>query len=244
MNAVIEYLREFNFVSVTVRLLLAMAAGGLFGSGRSKHFGSAEFPGYMLTGIGAALTVIIAMYEYHMLTGPWAGAAEDLTLMFDSAGTAALAVSGIGFFAACTIIAGSHQPNRGLPVAGGLFLSAIMGIAAGAGFFEGVLIAMVMIIITLEVLEPLEAGFKRKLRSITVIIELNSLDDMDMVKTVLAQRNAALFDMKVERVEKDRDGYPACILAIRLGKEHPSHSGMLSSLAELPCVYSIRELIS
>jgi hypothetical protein len=35
-----------------------------------------------------------------------------------------------------------------------------------------------------------------------------------------------------------------CILNLRLGKENPSHSDMMSAIAELPGVFAIEELIS
>ena len=53
-----------------------------------------------------------------------------------------------------------------------------------------------------------------------------------------------MLDMEIERVKKEGDNYPSAILSIRLAKEAASHSDMLSSIAELPCVIAIEELIS
>ena len=53
-----ETLNSFNPVSVTVRFLLAMAAGGLIGYGRSRKERSAGFRTYMLISVGAALVLI------------------------------------------------------------------------------------------------------------------------------------------------------------------------------------------
>ena len=33
------------------------------------------------------------------------------------------------------------------------------------------------------------------------------------------------------------------ILAVKLSREQPSHSALLSTVAELPCVYAVQELI-
>ena len=244
MAAVIDYLHEFHTVSIVARLILAMAAGGAVGLGRSRGHQSAGLRTYMLTSVGAALTILISMYEYEMICGPWAEAAALADLKFDGTRFSAQVVNGIGFLAAGTIIAVAHQQIKGLTTAVGLFASAIMGIAAGAGFFECVLIALVMIVFTLEVMEPLEVRFKRKMRNITLYIEMESIEDMAKLREVIEGRNAKLFDIDVERSEKKGEQYPAAILTIKMGKEHPSHSGMLSSLAELPCVYSIQELIA
>ena len=66
MSPVLETLREFNIISVSLRLLLAMAAGGVVGYGRSKRKQNAGLRTYMLTSIGAALTIMISIYEWQM----------------------------------------------------------------------------------------------------------------------------------------------------------------------------------
>ncbi|MCR4704093.1 MAG: MgtC/SapB family protein [Saccharofermentans sp.] len=58
---IVETLNSFNLVSVIVRLLLAMASGGLIGYGRSRKERSAGFRTYMLISIGAALTILISV---------------------------------------------------------------------------------------------------------------------------------------------------------------------------------------
>lgn len=58
---IVETLNSFNLVSVIVRLLLAMASGGLIGYGRSRKERSAGLRTYMLISIGAALTILISI---------------------------------------------------------------------------------------------------------------------------------------------------------------------------------------
>ena len=60
----LAYLKEFNFLSVLVRLLLAVACGGVVGIGRSKKKQNAGLRTYVLTAIGAALSMLLACYEY------------------------------------------------------------------------------------------------------------------------------------------------------------------------------------
>ena len=49
-----QYLREFNFLTVLLRLLLAMLAGGAIGYGRSRRHMKAGLRTHTLTAIGAA----------------------------------------------------------------------------------------------------------------------------------------------------------------------------------------------
>ena len=53
MAAVLAYLKEFNFLSAVVRLILAMACGSVVGFGRSKKKQNAGLRTYVLTSIGA-----------------------------------------------------------------------------------------------------------------------------------------------------------------------------------------------
>ncbi|MBR0397061.1 MAG: MgtC/SapB family protein [Eubacterium sp.] len=67
MNAFLTYIKDFNFLSVCLRLLLGMAVGGVIGYGRSKKKKAAGLRTFMIVSIGAALTMLPACYEYRML---------------------------------------------------------------------------------------------------------------------------------------------------------------------------------
>lgn len=237
------YLRQFNFISVLFRLLLALAVGGVIGYGRSQKQRSAGLRTYMLTCVGAALTVVIAFYERDMLYGVWSAAATA-EMKFDGTRLAAGVISGIGFLAAGTIIGVDHQQVSGLTTAIGLFGTACLGLAAGAGFYEAVVPATVLIILAMEALQPVEIGFKRRLRNITVYVEFSALEDIETIKKTVAAEHAQIFELDMEHTAQDGDGYLSAILGVKLDREAASHSAMLSSIAELPCVNSVCELIS
>ena len=243
MEAALAYLRDFHFGSVLFRLLLALAAGGVLGFGRSRKQRSAGLRTYMLTCVGAALTVVIAFYERDMLYGVWS-AMSAAELKFDGTRLAAGVISGIGFLAAGTIIGVEHQQVSGLTTAIGLFGTACLGLAAGAGFYEAVIPATALIMIAMEVLQPVEIGYKRRLRNITVFVEFGEMQDIETIKQTIAAEHAQIFEMDFERTERTEDAYPSAILSLKMDKHAASHSAMLSSLAELPCVYAVRELIS
>ena len=244
MKAVMTYLREFHAVSVVVRLLLAVLAGGAVGYGRARKQRNAGLRTYMLVSIGAALTLMISVYEHEMLSGQWAWLTDVADVKFDGTRYAAQVISGIGFLAAGTIIGTDHQQVSGLTSAIGLFAAAALGIAAGAGFYECVLIGLLLIIITMECMKPLEVGFKRKLRNITIFVEFHSIDDVSTITDTVKGLGAQIFDIDIERTEQEGDEPPSAILMLKLAREQSSHSAMLSSLAELECVYAVRELIS
>ena len=238
------YLRTFNFVSVTVRLLLAMLCAGIIGYGRSKRRQHAGFCTYILTCIGAALSIMIAMYEYEMLLGPWSGAVDIVGMKFDASRFSASVIGGIGFLAAGTIISSKHQQKTGLTTATGLFASAVMGIACGAGFYEMAIFSMIVIIIVLEVMVQWEIDYKRKTRNITVLVEMQDIAYIDDITSLLSKMGAKIFEIDIENTKYQDHQYPSAIFTLRLSRENPSHSDTLSSIAELDPVISVEELIS
>lgn len=242
MSGIIEYLRQFNLPSVLFRLTLAMLVGALIGYGRARKKANAGLRTYMLTSIGAALTMLISMYEYEMLTGPWASVITELK--FDMSRFSAQVASGVGFLAAGTIIAAAHRQVSGLTSAIGLFACATLGIACGAGFYECVFCAMIGIIFAMEFMQPMELAFKRRLRNITIYVEFDAQDDVEIITQTIQDQGAQLYDLEMERTEREGDKLPSAIMTLRLGRENASHSAILSSLAELPCVDSVQELIS
>ena len=241
---IVEYLRDFNFPSVTLRLLLAVISGGVIGYGRSKKKRNAGLRTYMLVSVGAALTMLISLYEYRMLQTQWAWVGQITEIKFDGTRFAAQVISGIGFLAAGTILSVAHQQISGLTTAIGLFACAALGIAAGAGFYEVVAVSVVCIIIAMEVMQPAEVTFKRRLRMITVNVEFGEIGDMNTITETIKELGATIFEIDFERTERSGDKLPAAIIVMKLAHGNESHSAMLSSIAELNCVCGVRELIS
>jgi uncharacterized membrane protein YhiD involved in acid resistance len=119
-----------------------------------------------------------------------------------------------------------------------------MGMAAGIGFYEIVIIALVIVELFLNAFSSIEGEFKRKLRNITLNVEFTSVEDISKISDVIVSKDAQIFDIDIERMEPDKDKMPNAIFIVKLGKKSHSHSAMLTSVAELPCVYSVQELIS
>ena len=244
MAELLEYLRSFHFGSVLLRLLLAAAAGCVIGYGRARKRRNAGLRTYMLVSLGAALTMLISLYEYEMLQTQWAWLWDAADVKFDGTRYAAQVISGIGFLAAGTILAASHQQVSGLTSAIGLVASAALGIASGAGFYEIVLIGILMVIFAMEVLSPAEIEFKRKMHNISISVEFETIEDVGTISQTIQNLEAKIFDIDIERSERVKDQYPSAIIVIKLSKAHSSHSALLSSVAELDCVRAVRELIA
>ena len=65
------------------------------------------------------------------------------------------------------------------------------------------------------------------------------------ISKIIRARNAQIYEIDMERTHGDGvNKHPSAIFTMKLGKNNVSHSEMLSSIAKLPCVYSIQELIA
>lgn len=243
-GASMALLDEFNFVSLCIRLLLAMAAGGIVGYGRTKKKRSAGLRTYMLVSIGSAMSILIAKYDYAMFNGHWASIVAEVGMKFDASRMASGAVSGVGFLAAGAILKGHHQQVSGLTTAIGLFASMCMGLAAGAGFYEAVILSMVIVIFTMEMLGPVEILFKRKTRNQVLYIQFYHMEDINEITRVINEKDAKIYDINVETTKRKGDQYPSAVFSMQLGKGKASHSEMLATIAEMPCVFSVEELIA
>lgn len=244
MAQINAYIKDFHLLTVLVRIGMAALCGGFIGWERSKKRRAAGLRTYILTSVGACLTVLLSMYEYRMLTGQWASVVEIVGLKYDASRYLASVIGGIGFLGAGTILSTEHQQVSGLSSATGLFATAIMGLAAGEGFYEAVVAMVIALYIALHFMYPLETAFKRRVRNITLYVEFDSLEDLSAITDTVRKQHAQIFDIDIERNKKKGDSLPSAVLDLKLGKGHTSHSEMLSSIAELECVYSIRELIS
>ena len=239
-----EILREFNFLSVCCRLALALLCGAIIGYGRTRKNRTAGFRTYMMICVASALTILTSLYELEMQNTLWAPVVQAVGSKFDVSRLAAQVISGAGFLAAGSIIMVDHQQVEGLTTATGLFASVCMGIACGAGFYECVLISFVLIGLVLNVMTPLENLFKRRTRNIDLYVEFQSLEDIQTITEKIESRSASIHDIDVERLKKEGDRYPSAVFSLRLSKDRMSHSDMRATLAELPCVYSVQEIIA
>ena len=129
-------LRDVTFLSVTIRMLLAMICGGVIGIEREYKRRPAGFRTHILICMGAAMTTMTSQYLY-----------LGMGYYTDMARLGAQVVAGIGFIGAGTIIVTRRQRVKGLTTAAGLWVTAIIGLTLGAGYFEAGFFSTVLILL-------------------------------------------------------------------------------------------------
>ena len=145
MQQIIEVLVGFNPWSVAFRLMIAVLMGLCIGSNRERHGRAAGSRTHILVCLGSAMTTLLGMYAFKVL-----GSNGDPMRL------GAQVISGIGFLGAGTIMVRNHNHVVGLTTAAGLWATACLGLAAGAGFYWAAAIAFLVIMVTMTVFTSLE----------------------------------------------------------------------------------------
>ena len=128
-----DYLRELNMLSIVFRMLLSVTIGGILGLERERKNRPAGLRTYILVCLGATLVMLTNQYVYlYFNTG-------------DPVRMGAQVISGIGFLGAGTIMLTGRNQIKGITTAACLWTAACSGLAIGIGFYEGAILAAVMI---------------------------------------------------------------------------------------------------
>ena len=237
----LDYFRELNIASVLLRLVLAMAFGGMIGLERGRKHRAAGFRTYMLVCLGSALTSILSQYLFVQLSTVWAEIAVTTGKQVDVSRLGAKVYSGIGFLAAGTIIVTGRQEVKGMTTAAGLWASACMGIAIGAGFYECVIIAFVLMFLCIHFLPVLEVCLLENARNMNIYVELKSLDEIGVLLGAVKTQNIQIYGVEIDRGGEEHHRYPSAVLSVRL-EHHQQHPQVLAALSEITGVIMIEEI--
>lgn len=245
MASVLSYLRELNIVTMMLRIVLAVLCGGLIGLERERKNRPAGFRTYMLTALGATLTVLLSLQLDQMLHGPWRALAESIGATQDVSRFGAEAAKGIGFLGAGTIIITARQQVKGLTTAAGLWAAAIIGLACGAGYVECAAFATLVVLVVELVLIRLEFKLTSKSTDLTLYIEYAHAVCMESVLALLRERRVQVENLEISRIA-DTDAPDAphhyCAL-IPIHSRAPLRPGDLrNDLTALPDILTVEEM--
>lgn len=173
-------LTQFNLASALFRILLAVLIGGCIGSERGRHGRAAGLRTHILVCLGSAMTVMVGLYSVQVLQ-----------LGSDPMRISAQVITGVGFLGAGTIITRNHTRVTGLTTAAGLWATACLGLAIGAGFYAGAIASWLIMTVTITIFTRLEWGTKR-LHSDTYYLELAHISHVNEFVSEITNRVASI----------------------------------------------------
>lgn len=142
-----------------LRLLVAGVLGTVIGLEREYRAKEAGYRTHFLVSLGSALIMIVSQYGFQDIL-------QEDSVSLDPSRVAAQVVSGIGFIGAGTIIL-QKQIVRGLTTAAGIWATAGIGLAVGAGMYAISIAATLLTLVGLELLSILFKSIGMKSSIIT-----------------------------------------------------------------------------
>ena len=207
MLSIFNGLRTVTMLSVTVRMLLAVACGGIIGIEREYKRRPAGFRTHILICLGAAMTTLTSQYLY-----------LNMHYYTDMARLGAQVVAGIGFIGAGTIIVTRRQRVKGLTTAAGLWAAAIIGLALGGGFYEGGIFATILILLAELLFSKLEYRRLENAPEINLYMEYTDKRCLENVLKLYRELNLKILNMEITRSTGSEKHNACAIFSLRLNK--------------------------
>lgn len=225
---------DLTFFDMALRLFFACICGGIIGINRGLKNRPAGIRTHMIICMGSALTMILGIY-FSVMLGKWGAAATA-----DASRIGAQVISGIGFIGVGTIIVTGKQKIKGLTTAAGLWASACMGIAIGAGFYLAAVIGCAFILMTVVLFSRLEHAMFAKSRNVNLYVEFDHIDCVSSIIGALNQKNITVYDVDISKASEEEPSDRA-VFSLRLPKKM-GHDEVITAVAGQDKVRSVEEL--
>ena len=220
---------EIGWLSVTVRLVLAVICGGVIGIERERKRRPAGFRTHILICLGAAMATLTSQYLV-----------LELGLYTVMARLGAQVIAGIGFIGAGTIIITKRRQVKGLTTAAGLWVAAIVGLCCGAAYFEGAVITTVVVILAELVFAQLEYYIVANARAFNIFVEYAESGRLGNIIDTIKKKGAYIIDLEITK--NSSEGKNPCATFSIQTPRRVSHQMLMEAIAHLDGVVSVEEL--
>jgi putative Mg2+ transporter-C (MgtC) family protein len=202
-----------------LKILLALALGGLIGAEREMRDKAAGFRTLMFICSGATLFTIFSLRFSQFTTGDLPG---------DPTRIAAQIVSGIGFLGAGVILR-EHGEIRGLTTASAIWLVAAIGVGVGGGQYLLATLATIIIVVVLWVFPSLE----RMMGTISQVHHYQVTTPKNRDKYIALTDQFKRFGLQVMASRRVRRGEDMICYWTAAGRPE-NHKAMIDALFEDP----------
>lgn len=224
-----------SILTTAFRLSVAVICGGVIGLNRGRRHRPAGFRTHMLACLGAALTMLIGEYLFEFLSEGGYNITTDVSRF------GAQVINGIGFLGAGTIIVTDRQEIEGLTTAAGLWASACMGLAIGAGFYFGAILGCALIYISMTIMKYIESFVVTRARNMNIYVELTDIDDVGLVIEKIKANGIRIYDVELHKANKHTGAYASAVFMLHLPKRQP-HSQIMGAIASVKSIRALEEI--
>ena len=225
-----DLIHGIGIAGITVRLFLALLCGGLIGLERETKRRPAGFRTHTLICIGATLTTLTSQFIILKMGMPT-----------DPARLGAQVIAGMSFIGAGAIVVTSRRQVKGLTTAAGLWTSAIIGLAIGAGYYLAAVLTVVLVLIAELGLSKFEYYVVSTARTMTVHVEFTRVSDLDGIVSKLTEKGFTVTEIEYTKVHGADTERPSVIFTVR-SEKRTNHDETIEMIGEIPGVISVEEL--
>lgn len=229
MLPIFDGLREFSFLSITLRILLSSLSAGIIGFERGRAGRAAGLRTHILVALGACIVMCVDHYIV-----------VEINPAADPARLGAQVINGIGFLGAGTILATGKRVT-GLTTAAGLWTTACVGLAFGCGYFEGGLLMTIVMPVVMIILHNLE-GHTSSLIGMELLVEITTPEDIPCLLETVRTCGGHVANVSInDNSRKVKKGHILVRLSLKVGRTFAS-SDILDALSQKISVVRFEEL--
>ena len=219
--------------TILLRIILSLVLGAVIGWERSNKRHSAGLRTFMLAFLIGTVTAILDCCIF---------AASDNRGMFL---LSACVIIGASIIAVHSMFYSSRNQIKGLTTAVGLWISVVIGIALGLGFYTVALVTYIALLCILFWFPPLELAFNNRSNHFEVHLELTSSVCLQDFVTVIRR-----LGLRIDEIEQNPayvgSGLSVYTISISVSnemlKKYKTHTEIIEALKSLNYVYYIEEM--
>ena len=219
--------------TLLLRIILSLFLGAVIGWERSNKRHSAGLRTFMLAFLIGTVAAILDCCIF---------AASDKRGIFL---LSACVIIGASIIAVHSMFYSSRNQIKGLTTAVGLWISVVIGIALGLGFYTAALVTYIALLCILFWFPPLEMAFNNRSNHFEVHLELTSSVCLQDFVTVIRR-----LGLRIDEIEQNPayvgSGLSVYTISISVSnemlKKYKTHTEIIEALKSLDYVYYIEEM--
>ena len=205
-----------------IRIVVACLCGGLVGLERTKRLKEAGIRTHIIVALGATLIMVVSKYGFSDVVGA------------DASRIASNVITGVSFLGAGVIFVRGGSV-KGLTTAAGIWATAAIGLALGAGMYTvGVLCTALMIVLQIA-LHKFLPGDMQSSKELMLVISKDYHAVMPKIRTRLGEMKVLISGVEMEKLE---NGDVRVTMDVRIHKDNLSDE-LLDLADEFPEIKSI-----
>ena len=227
-----EWSQVMSLGGIVLRIMLSFCLSAIIGCERSSKRHSAGLRTFIL--ISLAMTVSAMIDSYLVSAG--------MTDIYVISGAALL---GVAIISVRSLLINSRSQIKGLTTAAALWACAVIGLAAGAGYYTVTLISFAVILCSLSILPALERYLKDRSNYFEIQLELKSSECLSNFVAIIRRLGLKIDDIEANPAYTN-SGISAYSVSITVNsaelKKYKTHTEIIEALRSLEYVTHIEEL--